>query len=64
MTFAGAILELKGSIKCIRRGTFTEIISLIKHHNITFVLKDIFSLEIKSGSIQWLIHKIFLGSSR
>ena len=64
-TIAGAILELKGSIQYIRERTFIPIISLIKHLNITtFVLKGTFSLKMVSGSIQWLIEKIFLGSSR
>ena len=60
MTFAGAILEFKGSIQYIKR-TFIEIISLIKHHNITtFAL----TVKVKSGSARWPMQKIFLGSRR
>ena len=55
MTFAGAILELKGSIQYIRKRTFIEIISLIKHNMTAFALKDTFSLKIDSGRIQSLI---------
>ena len=63
--FSGAILELKGSIQYLKKRAFIEIISLIKHRNITtFVLKDTLSLKIVSGNIQWLIQKIFLGTSR
>ena len=52
MTFAGP-------------GTFIEIISLIKDLNITnFQLKDTISLEIVSGTIQFLIQEIFSGSGR
>ena len=65
MKFSGAILELKGSIQYITKRIFIEIISLIKHRNITtFVLKDTLSLKIVSGNIQWLIQKIFLSTSR
>ena len=57
-------LELKGSIQYIKR-IFIEIISSKKYLNITTsVLKDTFSLKIVSGSIQCLIQKVFLGSSR
>ena len=53
-TFAGAILELKGSIQYIKM-TFIEIISLMKHHNInTFVLKYTFSLKVKVVSGQYI----------
>ena len=46
MTFTGAILELKGSIQYIRKTTFIEIISLIKHLNVTtFRLKETFSMS-------------------
>ena len=65
MKFSGAILELKGSIQYKTKRTFIEIISLIKHRNITtFVLNDTLSLKIVGGNIQWLIQKIFLGTSR
>ena len=53
MTHAGAILERKGSIQYIRRRTFIEIISLIKHHNITaFLLKDTFSFFLENKEWQ------------
>ena len=46
MTFTEAILELKGSIQYIRKTAFIEIISLIKHLNVTtFRLKDTFSVS-------------------
>ena len=54
VTFAGAILELKGSIQYIKM-TFIEIISLMKHLNINiFVLKDTFSLKVKVVSGQYI----------
>ena len=63
VTFAGATLELKGSMQYIRKRTFIEIIYLIKHPDITtFVLNDTFSLKIVSGSIQCLTQKIFLAA--
>ena len=65
VTFAGTIVELKGSIQYTRKRTFIEIISLKKHLSITtFMLKYIFSLKILSGSIQCLIQKMFFSSSR
>ena len=65
VTFVGAILELKGSIQDIRERTFIEIISLMKQLNITtFVLKGPFFFKILTDSIQCLIQKIFLCSSR
>ena len=65
MTFAGSILELKGSIQDIRERTFIEIISFIKQLNLTtFMLKGHLSFKILTGSIQCLIQKIFLGSIR
>ena len=54
VAFAGAILELKGSIQYINKRTFIEIISLKKRLNTTtFALKDT-SLKIVS-SIKRLI---------
>ena len=65
MIFAGAKLELKGTIQYIRKRTFIETILSIKHLNVTsFVLKDTFSLKMVSDSIELLIQKIFFGSSR
>ena len=65
MTFAGPIIEFKGSTQYIRKRTFIEIISSIKYSSITtFVLKDTFSSEVKSGTTRWPIQKIFLSSSR
>ena len=41
MTFAGAILELKDNIQYIRKRTFIEIISLMKHHDITTLVLNL-----------------------
>ena len=41
MTFSGAILELKDNIQYIRKRTFIEIISLMKHHDITTLVLNL-----------------------
>ena len=64
VTFLGAILQITGSIQYIRKITFIEIISLKKHLNLTiFVLRDTVSLNIVSGSIQYLIQRMSLSGS-
>ena len=60
-SFVGAILEFKGNIQYITNRTFTELISLKKHLNITTsVLKD----TLVSRSIQCLMQKMIFGGSR